>query len=142
MTGFTFHGIDRLSDALTPLVERARNPRPAMEFVGVIGERACRRNIDRQEDPEGVPYKPTLRGGTILRDTGILYNGITHEVESDYRVLIGAGMASSAYNAVQHFGSEGYDGEHGIAPRGFIGISDADADEMIEEVADFMAGPA
>lgn len=138
----TFSGAEQLARALDPLIERAKNPEPALELVGVLGDRACRRNIDRQETPEGQPYEPTARGGTILRDTGILYNGITHQVEGPDGVTIGAGAASSPYNAYQQFGSADYDGVHGNPPRPFIGISDADADEMIEEVADFLDGSA
>ena len=139
MIAFTFTGTEKLSEALRPLISRLQDPSPALEVVGVLGERACRRNIDRQESPDGEPYKPTRRGGTILRDTGILYNGITHAVEGR-TVLIGAGAASSAYNAYQQFGSEDYDGESGNAPRPFIGINEDDADEIIEEVADFLVG--
>lgn len=137
----TITGMEQLSDALRPLVERVQNPEPALEFIGILGERACRRNIDAQQSPEGEPYKPTRRGGTILRDKGTLYGGITHAVEGR-TVLIGAGAASSAYNAYQHFGSADYDGTHGNAPRPFIGISDSDADEMIEELADFVGNGA
>lgn len=137
---FEIRGVEQLTDALNPLLERSRDPRGAMELIGVLGARAGRRNIDRQESPDGEPYKPTHRGGTILRDTGILYNGITHQVDGSHRVTIGAGAASSAYNATQQFGSADYDGVHGVAPRPFIGISDDDADEMVAEIADFLDG--
>lgn len=142
--GFKFSGMDQLTEALRPVLERVQNPEPILELVGVLGERACRRNIDRQESPEGEPYAPTHRGGTILRDTGILYNGITHVVEVP-SVLIGAGAVSAAYNAYQHFGSELWHetaGDAGNPPRPFIGISSADADEIIEEVADYLVEAA
>jgi phage gpG-like protein len=146
-------GIDSLAKALNPLLARARDPRPGLDFVGQLGARAGRRNIDRQQSPEGVPYPKTARGGTILRDRNTLYGGITYAVTTR-GVTIGAGAASSAYNAYQHFGSELWqegkvwakgpkkDKRKGNPPRNFIGISQEDADEMIEEVADFFQGVA
>ncbi len=140
MIGFSLKGTDELSRALQPIVDRIKHPQPVLRLVGILGERACRRNIDSSTSPEGEPYKPLKRRvGKPLRDKGTLYGGITSQVEGR-RVLIGAGAASSAYNAYQQFGSAGYDGQKGNPPRPFIGISDADADEMIEAVADFVEG--
>jgi phage gpG-like protein len=146
-----FFGGEQLAEALAPLGERLADP-GVLQLIGTLGARACRRNIDRQASPEGEAYAPTERGGTILRDTGILYNGITFEVETGRSVLVGAGAASSAYNAYQHFGSELWnsgamwlDGKKagrrkGNPPRPFIGISPDDVDEIAEEVADFLVG--
>lgn len=142
-------GAEELATALEPFGDRLRDP-GARELIGVLGERGCRRNIDRQAAPDGERYAPTERGGTILRDTGILYNGITHQLDGENGVLIGAGMVSRAYNAYQQFGSELWESgatwakgkkkgqRKGNPPRPFIGLSDDDVDEIAEELADFL----
>lgn len=139
MLGFALKGTDKIATALKPLMDRVSHPEPVLRLIGVLGERACRRNIDRSQSPEGETYAPLKsRVGKPLRDKGTLYGGITSIVDGPRRVVIGAGAASSAYNAYQHFGSADYNGQKGNPPRPFIGISEDDADEMIEDVADFI----
>ena len=57
--------------------------------------------FDTQTSPEGKPWKPTQRGGNILRDTSTLYNSIHYKVfgnalivgtDEDYAVTHQFGM--------------------------------------------------
>lgn len=148
MSAFEISGQEQLGWLARELGDRFKDPR-LKTLIGTLGARECQRNIDNQSSPDGEKYAPTRRGGTILRDRGTLYNGITFEVDAA-GVIIGAGATTSAYNAYQQFGSRQWNegatwskgrkkGQRkGNPARPFIGLSEAAVDLIAEEVADFI----
>ena len=88
--------------------------RDALELARVLGPQYIRGNFRRQEGPRG-PWKKTIRGGRIFFDRqGRMEKGVTAETRGD-TVWIGAGEATSAYNAIHNFG--GYIRPHIIRPK-------------------------
>lgn len=91
--------------------------RPILPTVRTLGVRGIQRNFLRQSSPEGVPWKVTRRGGTILRDTSRLYNSFSGTVLPPARV---EWHTDVEYAAAQHFGAKTK--PHRIEPRDPDGV--------------------
>lgn len=68
-------------------IRRARNMRPAWDETGEMLVSSSLGYFEREEDPEGNPWKKSARaeaeGGQTLSDTGILKGSLTHEADDD-----------------------------------------------------------
>jgi phage gpG-like protein len=66
-----------------------------------VGEEAIeliREGFDSESDPYGAGWKPTLRGGKILQDTGRLRSSFHRRSLSASRVVIGSGAKYGGYH--------------------------------------------
>lgn len=84
------------------------------------------------EAPDGRAWAPTSRGGSILRDKGILLASIHAGGESD-RETAQAGT-NVIYARIHQFGHD----QKGIEARAFFGLSSQNLTDINDEVADFL----
>lgn len=75
--------------------------RPLLDSIGRTLRTDVQFNFKRQAGPDGQPWKPTHRGGQILRDSGRLLRSIDYRVESDSEVRIGTNVV---YARIHNFG--------------------------------------
>ena len=69
------------------LAQKLDNPRPAFDAIGALLVDSAKERFEREAGPGGVPWKKSRRaeeeGGRTLRDSGRLFDSITHNVLSD-----------------------------------------------------------
>jgi len=97
--------LDFDASQLNAQLEKLRNPkktRPLMDRIGRILRTDVQMNFRGQHGPDGRPWKPTIRGGQILRDTGRLRNSIDYRVQGDDEVRIGTNLI---YARTHQFGA-------------------------------------
>jgi phage virion morphogenesis protein len=87
----------RLASLMTPEAKR-----DLMNRLGRVMRTQVQRSFDTGKDPDGNAWKPTIRGGQILRDTGRLRNSIDYQVHGDDEVHIGTNVI---YAPVHQFGA-------------------------------------
>ncbi|MDJ0705110.1 MAG: phage virion morphogenesis protein [Leptolyngbyaceae cyanobacterium MO_188.B28] len=128
----------RVQNLLAQLQQRTSNLRPVLAEIGEEMLRRTDLRFEREEDPSGVKWRP-LSARTIawkqansrilkrLQSTGRLRASITYRVESD-RVIIGTNV-SYAYK--HQLGV-------GVPQRQFLGINQADEDEIIAILQDHL----
>lgn len=82
----------------------AAETRDLMERIGIVAENAISDNFEGEHDPDGVPWKPSLRatkqGGKTLTDSGVLATSITSNATAD-SVEAGSNMI---YAAIHNYG--------------------------------------
>ena len=97
--------IDVEADKLKDLIDKALDSgktRPLMQNIGARLTADAQINFRSQSDPTGKPWKPTIRGGQILRDTGRLRNSITYTYD-DESVSVGTNVI---YAAIHNYGGK------------------------------------
>lgn len=136
--------------ALAGLAAAAADLTPAMDEIGATVADHARDRFERQQDPDGRPWKPhapatilrrLLRGGgrrtgrtgrpgfnpQILLDTGRLRDSITHRAARD-SVTIGTNVV---YAAIHQLGGQAGRGRKVTIPaRPFLGLDDADREDI------------
>ena len=139
--------------ALDRLLNAGADLRPVMEDIGEYLLRTTRDRFDAEEGPDGTPWAPlsaTTRrrkrknAGKILTEEGRLRGNLAYEADSD-SVTVGT---PSIYGGVHQFGAEkgafGRTSKGGPIPWGdiparpFLGLSDADEDEIVALIADYL----
>ncbi|WP_020185948.1 phage virion morphogenesis protein [Methylopila sp. 73B] len=128
---------------------------PLMSAIGAVGESQTRRRIsDEKTSPDGTPWAPNRRGGSILVDTGQhLLQSVAWTASSDEAVWGASwehahvhqeGATIIPRNAeVLVFESDGstfFAKKVTIPARPFVGISDDNRAEIEELVTDFLGG--
>ena len=90
---------------LDGLFARLDDPTPALDEIGSAMVQRTRRRFETELDPDGEPWKPSLRaleeGGQTLTDTGRLRASITHNADRS-GVEWGTNVA---YAATHQFGA-------------------------------------
>lgn len=76
----------------------AKVKRAILANVGEELIELVREGFDRQGDPYGSPWAPTLRGGRILQDTGALRTGWHRKSLSSSQVSIGPSVSYARYH--------------------------------------------
>ncbi|WP_051278441.1 phage virion morphogenesis protein [Solimonas flava] len=108
-----------------------------LDGVGAIVEVQTQRRIKHEkESPDGEKwaewspaYKATRRGSQdYLQDTGSLFTSIAYYVEGD-AVFVGEGMEYASFHQ---------DGTRKMPARPSLGVSDANGEEITEEVVAFL----
>lgn len=67
--------------------------RELLDHLGALGVSQTQRRIaEEKQSPDGVPWKPNRRGGSILELEGNLLTSQHHEVESDEDVSWGSNL--------------------------------------------------
>lgn len=117
-----------------------------MTRVGARVARQVRVRITRERSsPDGTPwpewsarYAESREGGQdLLQDSGALVDGLGYLVQGK-SVEVGT---NTLYAAHHQFGSEKTSGRgSGVPARPYLGISDANRDELEEVIADWFAG--
>lgn len=67
----------KLVTSFDRLARRAGDTRPLMRNIASYLEFSIARRFETESGPDGVPWKPTIRGGQILTDTARLRSSIT-----------------------------------------------------------------
>lgn len=133
--------------ALTQLARNVDYLEPALDAIGATVKASIQLNFSEQHGPDGDPWEPlseaTLAnrrggGGQILRDTGLLNRSITYNA-NDTAVEIGS---DKVYANMMQFGGKKSDfpwlwGD--IPERPFVGISEADQDEILSLLRHYLA---
>ncbi len=90
--------------ALVRLIARMDDPRPVMDGIGQKLVTSVIDRFEREQEPNGVPWKPSQRAleesGRTLTDTGRLRASITHRASRD-GVVVGTNVV---YAAIHQFG--------------------------------------
>ena len=144
MTGLTMRiEIDdgEVSAALDALIAKGGDLTPAMDEIGGAIVASTQLRFERGEDPDGNPWKPSIRalatGGKTLLDTGRLVSSIEHAAGPDY-VDIGTNVI---YAAIHQFGGKAGRGLAVEMPvRAYLGIDEDDRAEIGDILADFLLG--
>lgn len=142
----SLEGQERTVKRLNRLLAGVANPRPALEAIGAVVESQTRRRIeDGGPSPDGTPwdawsrgYAATRHGGqALLRGDGGLMDSIDWVADDD-SVQIGSNLV---YAAIHQFGGEDDmpAGPAGIPARPYLGLSDDDAEEVLDELNDYLA---
>ena len=89
MSGASFSwNLEPLERAIGSAVSHMGRTQELMEIIGEGLVAGCHERFDRQEDPEGVPWPPSVRateeGGQTLRDTSRLRNSVGYEAGPDF----------------------------------------------------------
>ena len=148
-------GIDDVERRLGRLADAGRDLTPLMADIGEYLVRTTKDRFRDQEAPDGTPWAPLsestrrrkkINKDRILTREGYLGGTIAFRASPD-EVLVGSNLI---YAGTHQFGAE--KGAFGSTSRGspipwgdiparpFLGLSDADADEIREIVADYLLG--
>jgi phage virion morphogenesis protein len=114
---------------------------PVKKIISLLGIRAIQRNFRNQKNADGTPW-PRLkyRVGTPLVDKlGRMPKGISSDTSVNRVVIIGAGYATRAYNAIHNFGGDAGRGHKTHIPqRQYMFFSPEDVQSMVSEVQAFV----
>jgi phage gpG-like protein len=94
----------RVTDVLGKLLGALSNPHDALAEIGAVVTENVRLGFADGKDPYGRPWAPVKRGGSPLRDTGMLMNSWAYRVDGD-SVVVGSNRRdpkSGAYIATIH----------------------------------------
>jgi phage virion morphogenesis protein len=151
-------GSDEALQALGAAADRLDRPAPLFDLIGAMLVTSTRDRFERETDPEGTPWPPSIRarleGGRTLFDSGQLANSLTHEAD-DQGVEVGTNVL---YAAIHQFGgtivpvsadalafSIGgvpvFAQKVDIPRRAFLGLDAADRDAIIEIAEEFILAP-
>lgn len=116
-----------LRAAIGRLVSRLSNPAPVLDNVGRRLVASTIQRFERQQAPDGTPWKPSQRaeaeGGVTLTDTARLRQSITHRVSGD-AVEVGTNVV---YGAIHQFGGRAGRGRSVMLPaRPYLGVDAGD----------------
>lgn len=145
--------VQRLFQAIRQL---GGNPRPILEDIAFLGENSTRERFRSQTAPDGSRWKPSLRaqltGGKTLTKDGHLGDSISSQAD-DKEAVWGA---NRIYAAIHQFGGTIRAKDAGrlrfnipgigwrsarqvqIPARPFLGLSDADRQDILELVNDHL----
>lgn len=142
----TLEGMEAFQKKLGQLTHRLAQPRVAMAEVAGYLEEITRENFNQQRSPDGhawaplspryakrkkalgVPIQKILHGETLnLRDH-------MHTAFSDTEASISTAGETKKYAATHQFG----DSRRQIAARPFLGLSNADKDEILEIISQYL----
>jgi phage virion morphogenesis protein len=94
--------------ALASVAARLEHPAPLFDLIGAMLVTSTQMRFERQQDPQGNPWPPSIRalteGGRTLVDSAHLRNSITHEAD-DHGVAVGTNVP---YAAPNFFGADIY----------------------------------
>lgn len=129
--------------ALGRVQGRARNLAPMLDEIGAAMVLSTQVRFEQQRGPDGKAWRPlaasTLelreaRGAStprILRDGGELYDSITHTVQGGAEASVAWG-SNRIYSRIHQLGGPaGRGGKVTIAARPFLGLDDADREEIL-----------
>ena len=138
----------QLTRDLGAIAQRSKNLRPVYQAIGnyLVGETQDR--IKQETSPDGTPFAPLAlatrqakeRKGKIrkiLQAEGTLVNTIAAQVQGD-GVAIGSNMPYASIH--QLGGNAGRGGSANIPARPYLGINDADQDEIVGLLEDWLLG--
>ena len=113
---------------------------PAMDEIGSYLEDRTLGRFERGEAPDGTPWLPSQRAldenGKTLIDKGLLMASINYEASTD-AVTVGSNVI---YAAIHQFGGEtGRNRAVEMPARPYLGVNDADLDEIEMIVADYVS---
>lgn len=113
---------------------------PAMDEIGSYLEDRTLERFERGEAPDGTPWLPSQRAldenGKTLIDKGLLMASINYEARPD-AVTVGSNVI---YAAIHQFGGEtGRNRAVDMPARPYLGVNDADLDEIELIVADYVS---
>ena len=147
-------GIDETEKRLRALAEAGRDLTPAMQDMGEYLLRTTKDRFADETDPAGAPWQPLSEAtkarkkrnrGRILTQDGFLGGQLAYQAGAT-DLELGSGLV---YAGTQQFGAE--EGAFGttaagrpipwgdIPAREFLGLSDADRDEIGDILRDFLA---
>lgn len=96
---------------------------------------STQRRFEDEQAPSGAPWDPIQRDGSILRDSGHLYQSLTY-VAGQSQVEVGTNVV---YARIHQMGGQAGRGRKlTITPRPFLGLDDADRRELMEIVNDYV----
>lgn len=126
---------EAIGRALVGLQLRMRDLRPVLRGIGASLLTSTQRRFEDEQGPSGAAWDATLRGGSILRDSGRLYQSLTFAV-GQAQVEVGTNVA---YARIHQMGGQAGRGRKvTIAPRPYLGLDDADRRELLDIVNDHM----
>jgi len=143
---FTVAIDDRARADLRRLLRGIGDLTPLMRAIAGVMEDASQQAFEDQADPEtGAPWSP-LKPGTVAARGGdatpiLQRRGDLARLTSDYgrrRAVVGS---NEPYAAIHQFGGtpDMAPGPAGIPARPYLGLSDADRDEIGDLTADYLA---
>jgi hypothetical protein len=131
--------------AVRAIMERLSATRPLVENLTAHSAAGQRRNIDERHAPDGSPYEP-LKPATIkrklaigkygeapLKTSGLMYDSIHTEIESDTEGTAGPHALDAYYFSYQNEGAP----RAGIPARAFIGVSGVDYETFADDTYAF-----
>lgn len=127
--------------AIGNAVKKMASRKALMASVGEALVSGTIQRFDRQENPKGQKWQPSRRaveqGGQTLSDTGRLRKSIDYAA-TPKEVMVGS---NAAYARIHQMGGKTGKGHKVTMPaRPFLGVSDADMDEVRETISDFLKG--
>lgn len=145
-------------DRAVRILDRLDSPDTAelMSSIGALGESQTRRRISEEKtSPDGAPWAPNRRGGSILVETGqhllqsIAFTSSSAEAEwgsgwefahihQDGATIVPKGAAALAIPLPG--GGVAFAKKAVIPARPFVGISDENGEKIVELATDFLAG--
>lgn len=138
--------------AFDRMIARGHDKTRLLDAIGNTVKEQTRLRFVTGTAPDGAKWKPVLRGGQPLRDTGVhLMNALSHRVQGD-SVLVGvpyAWAATHQYGATIHakvakylrfkIGKQWASKKQVTIPaRPIFGIGPADRDELADVVKDVL----
>lgn len=152
-------GHEEVLAAIGAVASRMEHPAPLFDIIGALLVTSTQDRFERETDPEGNPWPVSLRvqfeGGSILRDSGLLFQSMAHEA-SDQGVAVGTDVHYAATHqlgpttirpvtaralAFEVGGQSVFAQEVTIPRRAFLGLDDADEEAIEGAVSDYVFEP-
>jgi phage virion morphogenesis protein len=160
MSGFSIEltGHEAALSQLGSAVDRLEHPAPLFDLIGAMLVTSTEDRFERETDPEGNPWPPSIRalttGGKTLTDTAYLRNSLEH-VASDDGVEVGTNVPYAAIHQVggtirpvtarklvfEIAGRTVFADEVTIPKRAFLGLDDADEAAIADLAEDYVLEP-
>ncbi len=143
---FEWQGLAQARAYFSQLAARGERLRPLMADIAEGLLHSTQDRFDAEEDPEGVPW-PALAAATlakkrsdrILVERGYLVGGLRSDFDE------GSASVSTAplsYGPIHQFGGEAGRGKGVTIPaRPFLGVSEADADLVLDLARAYLEAP-
>ncbi|WP_019500842.1 phage virion morphogenesis protein [Pseudanabaena sp. PCC 6802] len=136
-----------INEALQRLAEKTSDLSPAMRNIGEYMRMRAEENFANESSPDGSAWralspkyaaqKQKRRGiDKILQFKGDLRASIAYQLQGKDGVAIGTNVAIGAYSlgAIHQLGAP----RRNIPARPFLGVSDADVEEIVAIIEDFI----
>lgn len=154
----TLEGSDEALRQLGEAADRLEHPAPLFDLVGAMLVTSTQNRFERETDPEGNPWPPSIRvqleGGRTLYDSGTFFGSFTHEA-SDAGVEVGTNAIQAAIHQfggvirprsaeALHFvmgGRDVFAKQVTIPRRAFLGLDAADEEAIAELAGDYVLAP-
>ena len=95
--------VEGLNEIVKKATDKLNNLQPFWTSVGeYMKKRTVKECFDKEQSPDGTPWKPIQRDGTILSDTGELKKSVQYKAEP-YGVVIGSKLK---YARIHQFGGK------------------------------------